>query len=52
MNETPKHVLQIVGVTFFVVLLGLLVWSLTQPPVTEGPMPPMPALEQPPTKSN
>lgn len=30
---------QIFGAVLFVVLFGVTIWSLTQPPVTEGPMP-------------
>ncbi len=50
--ETAKYVIQAFGITLFVVFLALLVWSLSRPPVTEGPMPPMPALEQPATPRN
>ena len=35
------------GAALFVTLLGMFIWSLTQPPVTEGPMPPMPVYNQP-----
>jgi hypothetical protein len=45
MTQTPKYILQAFGATLFLVLLGLFVWSLTRPPVTEGPMPPMPAIQ-------
>jgi hypothetical protein len=30
---------KIFGAVLFVVLLAGMIWSLTQPPVTEGPMP-------------
>lgn len=30
---------KIFGAILFAVLLGAMIWSLTQPPVTEGPMP-------------
>lgn len=41
MTQTPKYILQAFGATLFVVLLAVFVWSLTRPPVSEGPMPPM-----------
>jgi hypothetical protein len=30
---------KIFGAVLFVTLLGAMIWSLTRPPVTEGPMP-------------
>jgi len=42
--QTFKYILQAFGATLFVVLLVMFIWSLSQPPVIEGPMPPMPAL--------
>ena len=45
--QTPKYVLMAFGATLFVVLLGMVIYSLTQPPVIEGPMPPMPVNNQP-----
>lgn len=35
--------LKIFGAVLFAVCLGGLIWSLTRPPVTDGPMPPEPA---------
>lgn len=34
--------IKIFGVVMFVVCGGALIWSLFRPPVTTGPMPPMP----------
>lgn len=39
MTKTPGTILKIFGATLFVVLLGAIIWSLTRPPVTHGPMP-------------
>jgi hypothetical protein len=35
--------IKVFGIVLFVVCGGALIWSLFQPPVTEGPMPPEPA---------
>jgi len=37
--SAAKLVIQALGVTLFIVLLAAFVWSLTQPPVLNGPMP-------------
>lgn len=42
-NEKIKKGIQIFGITLGVVCLALWIWSLTRPPVTEGPELPPPA---------
>lgn len=37
--KTAGRAIQIFGAVLFVVLLGAMIWSLTQPAVTKGPMP-------------
>ncbi len=47
MTQTPKTIIMVFGAALFITLLGIFLWSLSQPPVTEGPMPPMPVNHQP-----
>jgi len=39
----PSKAIKVFGAALFVFCLGALIWSLTRPPVTTGPMPPEPA---------
>lgn len=38
--------IKIFGAVLFAVCLGAFIWSLTRPPVTDGPMPPDPWQQQ------
>lgn len=43
--------IKIFGGVLFAVCLGAIIWSLTRPPVTTGPMPPDPApMQQQPSR--
>jgi len=44
MTQTPKYILQAFGAVLFLALLGCIIYSLTQSPVTDGPMPPIPPM--------
>jgi len=39
MTQFLKYILQVFGLALFLTFLGMFIWSLLQPPVTEGPMP-------------
>lgn len=43
MTKTPATLIKVFGAVLFAVCLGAIIWSLTRPPVTNGPMPPEPA---------
>jgi hypothetical protein len=39
MTKTPGTIIKVFGAVLFAVCLGAIIWSLTRPPVTNGPMP-------------
>lgn len=43
MTQTPATIIKIFGAVLFVLCAAGLIWSLTRPAVTTGPMPPEPA---------
>lgn len=45
-NEKLKTGILVGGVAIILVAMGVLIWTMFRPPVTDGPEPPQPSMQQ------